>query len=185
MPNFFPWFVLCSIFFSVRVLLKHKDLFYTVWVIYKIRNAGSDRIFGSVRFGSVVRCFFGGSVRFGSVRWKILTEPPNFLVKKWPEIGLFQLWFFQLFHEKFFKLFYKISENDFQHLDRCSPWLFREIFKQEKFGMVRFGSVTEIRFGSVRFGTVKSFSNSVRFGSVGKNPVRSFPAAFIYLLKSI
>ena len=129
----------------------------------------------SVRFGSVRWFGVFSAVRFGSVRWKILTEPPNFLVKKWPEIGLFQLWFFQLFHEKFFKLFYKISENDFQHLDRCSPWLFREIFKQEKFGMVRFGSVTEIRFGSVRFGTVKSFSNSVRFGSVEKKPVRSFP----------
>eukprot|EP00116_Pleurobrachia_bachei_P016215 sb/3476477/ len=40
--------------------------------------AGSDRIFGSVRFGSVVRCFFGGSVRFGSV--EIFTEPPNFFM---------------------------------------------------------------------------------------------------------
>ena len=35
---------------------------------------------------------FGGSVffrRFGSVRWKILTKPPNFLFKKWPEIEFF------------------------------------------------------------------------------------------------
>ena len=53
---------------------------------------GSDRKFGSVRFGSVVRCFFGGSVRFGSE--EILTEPPNFLFKKWPEIELFQPSFF-------------------------------------------------------------------------------------------
>eukprot|EP00116_Pleurobrachia_bachei_P018576 sb/3478838/ len=31
------------------------------------------------------------SVRFGSVRWKILTEPPNLLIKKWPGIGLFSI----------------------------------------------------------------------------------------------
>ena len=43
--------------------------FRRVWAVYKhgILLSGSDRKFGSVRFGSVVRCFFRGSVRFGSV----------------------------------------------------------------------------------------------------------------------
>eukprot|EP00116_Pleurobrachia_bachei_P010987 sb/3471249/ len=41
------------------------------------------------------------SVRFGSVRWKILTEPPNFLFKKWPGIGLFQPSFFNYFTKNF------------------------------------------------------------------------------------
>ena len=42
--------------------------------------------------------------------------------------------------------------------------------------MVRFGSVIEIRFGSVR---LKGFSDSVRFGSVEKYSVRSFPVTYL------
>eukprot|EP00116_Pleurobrachia_bachei_P018047 sb/3478309/ len=81
------------------------------------------------------------SVRFGSVRWN----------------RAFSAIIFRLFHENFYGFHCQFCHmvNVFclassLHLDRCSLGLFREIFKQEKFGMVRFGSVTEIRFGSVR-----------------------------------
>eukprot|EP00116_Pleurobrachia_bachei_P018309 sb/3478571/ len=84
--------------------------------------------FGSVRFGDSV--FFRW---FGSVRWKLLTEPPNFCSKNGQELGFFS-YHFSIISRKF--LWISVS---------ILPY---EIFKQKKFGKVRFGSVTEIRFGS-------------------------------------
>ena len=120
-----------------------------------MKESGSDRIFGSVRFGSVVRCFFGGSVRFGSV--ENFDRTTEFFFSKMARNRAFSAIIFRLFHENFYGFHCQFCHmvNVFclassLHLDRCSLGLFREIFKQEKFGMVRFGSVTEIRFGSVR-----------------------------------
>eukprot|EP00116_Pleurobrachia_bachei_P011814 sb/3472076/ len=56
----------------------------------------SDRIFGSVRFGSVVRCFFGGSVRFGG-NFDRTTE---FFVQKLARIRAFSAIIFQIFLKK-------------------------------------------------------------------------------------
>eukprot|EP00116_Pleurobrachia_bachei_P016236 sb/3476498/ len=61
---------------------------------------GSDRIFGSVRFGSVIRCFFGGSVRFGSV--ENFDRTTEFFVQKMARNQAFSAMIFQLFNEKFY-----------------------------------------------------------------------------------
>eukprot|EP00116_Pleurobrachia_bachei_P014127 sb/3474389/ len=110
---------------------------------------------GSVRFGSVIRCFFGGSVRFGSV--ENFDRTTEFFVQKLGRNWAFSAIIFQLFHKilygfqcQFCHMVNVFCLASSRHLDRCSLGLFREMFKQKNFGMVRFGSVTEIRFGSVR-----------------------------------
>ena len=79
-------------------------------MVLQMYISGSDRKFGSVRFGSVVRCFFGGSVRFGSV--ENFDRTTEFFVKKIARNRAFSAIIFQLFHGNcldfnvnFFKLF--------------------------------------------------------------------------------
>ena len=83
-----------------------------------------------VRFGSVVRCFFGGSVWFGSLENFDRTTNVNF---------------FKLFSQTFRTILNTLigTFDDFleKYLDRKNLVWFRS---------VRFGSVTEIRFSSVR-----------------------------------
>ena len=106
----------------------------------------------SVRFGLV---FFR---RFSSVRWKILTEPSNFLFKKWPETELLQPSFFNCpmdFNVNFFKLFSQI----FRMIHNTLIGAFGKFLEKylDRKNMVWFGKkVFQIRFGE-------------------KNPVRSFP----------
>eukprot|EP00116_Pleurobrachia_bachei_P000285 sb/3460547/ len=127
------------------------DMFHVCQLSH--RAEGPEK-FGMVRFGSVTEIRFG-SVRFGTV--KSFSNSVRFgSVENFDRTTEF---FGQ-----------KMARNR-----AFSAMILSIISRKEKFGMVRFGSVTEIRFGSVRFGTVKSFSNSVRFGSVEKNLVRSFP----------
>eukprot|EP00116_Pleurobrachia_bachei_P006385 sb/3466647/ len=108
----------------------------------------------SVRFGSVIRCFFGGSVRFGSV--ENFDRTTEFFVQKMARNWAFSAIIFQLFHENFMD-FRKVWYGSVRFGNRNS---------------VRFGSVkTFFKFGSVRFGgkkpgSVEATEYSVRFGSV-------------------
>ena len=108
------------------------------------RSLEQEATESSVRFGSVVRCFFGGSVRFGSV--ENFDRTTEFFVQKWPEIEILQPSFFQLFHENcmdFNVNFFKLFSQTFRMILNTLIGAFDEFLEKylDRKNLVRFGSV--------------------------------------------
>ena len=106
--------------------------------------SGSDRKFGSVRFGSVVRCFFGGSVRFGSV--ENFARTTEFFVQKMARNRAFSAIFFQLFHENcmdFNVNLFKLFSQTFRMILNILIGAFDDFLEKylDRKNLVRFGSV--------------------------------------------